>query len=385
MPVKRRNVYTEAVIPLRQTGLVDLDWYAFLARPRLPSPPSKSLERLRDSSILVTGAGGSIGSALSLRLAKLRPRKLVLLETSEQALYRLNAELESASTKDSTQLALGNVADRAHLDEICAMYSPEIVFHAAAYKHAPLLEEHPLAAIANNALATLTLLECVEAHGARRTVLLSTDKAVAPANILGATKRIAEQITLAHQGIVVRLANVLGTEGSVVETFLKQIEAGGPVTVSHPEAERYFLTRDEAIDLLLASACAAQPGSLLAPNLSRAHTILELADFLRNTLAAGSDISIRYSGLRPGDKLHEALWSAGEIPVPSAVDGCVALTRIPCDDAELSQSVRALSVAVQERDLSLAMQIVRQLVPDFNPGSDLTARVEQARAQALQS
>jgi FlaA1/EpsC-like NDP-sugar epimerase len=342
------------------------------------------LEQLRDSSILVTGAGGSIGSALSLRLAKLRPRKLVLLEASEQALYRLNAELESTGTKHSAQLALGNVADRAHLDEICAVHSSEIFFHAAAYKHAPLLEEHPLAAIANNALATMTLLECAEAHGVLRAVLLSTDKAVAPANILGATKRIAELITLAHQGVVVRLANVLGTEGSVVETFRKQIEMGGPVTVSELRAERYFLTCDEAIDLLLASACAAQPGNLLAPQLNRAHTIVELAEFLLSALAPGSGISIRYSGLRPGDKLLEALWSAGEIPVASEVGGCVALTGIPSNDAHLIQSVRSLSSAIQQRDLPLAMQIVQQLVPDFNPGSGLMALVEQARAKALQ-
>ena len=178
-----------------------IDWYSFLARHRLPSPSTENLERLRDTSILVTGAGGSIGSALSNELAKLQPRRLVMLDASEQALYRLQSSLADAHLPANSTIILANILDKAHLGEILETHRPQLIFHAAAYKHVPLLEENPLAAIANNALGTFNLIECARRFNVTRVVLLSTDKAVAPISILGATKRIAEQITVANSGI----------------------------------------------------------------------------------------------------------------------------------------------------------------------------------------
>jgi len=217
-----------------------------------------------------------------------------------------------------------------------------------------------------------------------RTVLLSTDKAVAPSSILGASKRIAERITLAHRGIVVRLGNVLGTEGSVVEIFLQQIRDGGPVTVSDPAAERFFLTCEEAVDLLLASAVAAEPGSLLVPNLDRAHSILDLARFLIRMISPAKALPMKFIGLRPGDKLHEALWSPAEIPMASEADGFLKLEHGPIEDPQFHPMLALLDKAAEERDLINAMLLVRQLVPDYTPSPSMAARLEQMNAGILQ-
>lgn len=370
--------------PFRHTTptQADIDWYAFLARPRLPSPPAESLEQLHRSSILVTGAGGSIGNALSLRLASLRPHNLVLLDASEQALHRLSSTFATDVPDLTPHLVLGSVNDSAQLDEICAMHRPSLIFHAAAYKHVSLLEENPLAAIANNAIGTDSLAACAHGHGVSRIVLLSTDKAVAPASILGASKRIAEEIILAHKSIVVRLCNVLGTDGSVVETFQKQIRVGVPITISDREAERFFLTCDEAVDLLIASAITSQPASLLIPQLERAHSIVGLAEFLIETMSPMKTMPLNFTGLRPGEKLHEALWSADEAPAPSEVSGCLQLARKRGDSSQLDDAIDCLKSAVQERDLLLSIRCVQRLVPDYTPSPTLMAQVQSLSAGA---
>jgi FlaA1/EpsC-like NDP-sugar epimerase len=375
------------VIPFRPTvlGQVDIDWYAFLARPRLPSPSAATFEQLRESSILVTGAGGSIGSALSLRLAALCTRNLVLLDASEQALYRLQSALAGLALDRMPHLVLGSATDPVHLDEVCAMHRPDLIFHAAAYKHVALLEDHPVAAIANNAIGTHSLVECARMHGVSHTVLLSTDKAVAPSSILGASKRIAERITLAHSGVVVRLGNVLGTHGSVVEIFLQQIRAGGPVTLCDQGAERFFLTCEEAVDILLAAAVAAEPGSLLVPHLDRAHSILDLARFLIATPSSARELPLKFIGLRPGDKLHEALWSPDEKRMACEVDGCLRLEHGSAEDPQLHPLLSLLQSAVQQRDLANAMRLVQQLVPDYTPSPVLAAYMEHLNTGILQS
>jgi FlaA1/EpsC-like NDP-sugar epimerase len=385
MQATHSSIYTGAVIPAPHPAPYtnSIDWYEFLERPRLPSPTQKSLEYLHDASILVTGAGGSIGSALSLQLARLRPRSLALLDASEQALYRLQSAFADAPLPAQPQFILTNITDDAHLDEIVETYRPELIFHAAAYKHVPLLEEHPLEAIANNALGTLTLAECAKKHRVAGLVLVSTDKAVAPISILGASKRIAERIILAHEGVVLRLANVLGSEGSVSETFLRQIAAGGPLTITDPDAERYFLTCEEAVDLLLASA-SAKAGSMLVPNLDRQYKISSLAEFLIQTRPSKARPSIAFTGLRPGDKTREALWSTEEGPMPTARHGHFEMERQASGNPLLRRELMQLKDAVQERDLPRALEIVLQLVPSYTPSA--TVRTLQRRALgALQS
>lgn len=368
-PDARQNHYTQAVNAPDNA----IDWHDFLARPRLPSPSEKALALLSDARILVTGAGGSIGSALSLRLAALGPRQLILLDASEQALYRLHVSLEAAGLPGHPQLVLGNTSDAALLAELLA--PGQIVFHAAAYKHVPLLERHPLEAVANNALATLTLAEAATRAGAARIVLLSTDKAAAPASILGATKRIAERIVLSRGGVALRLGNVLGTEGSVSETFARQIAAGSAVTVTAPDAERYFLTRAEAVDLLVASAVSAVPGSLLAPELPGQHRIVELALFLYKELCHEPAPNIVFTGQRPGDKVRELFRSGDEEALLSSIEGTMRIEPKKGLDAPSADRLQTLRAAVQARDLSLALDCVTALVPGYTASKTVVAQL----------
>ena len=370
--------------PHPHASAAKIDWYSFLARPRLPSPNVESLQQLQGASILVTGAGGSIGSALSLQLAQLRPKHLVLLDASEQSLHRLQSLLADTALPTQPHIALANVNDRAHLDEIFEIHRPQLVFHAAAYKHVPLLEEHPLEAISNNALGTSTLIECAKKSGTVRIVLLSTDKAVEPINILGATKRIAEFITLGAGGIVLRLGNVLGTEGSVSETFLRQISAGDPITITASDAERYFLTCEEAVDLLLASAILAPSACLLIPNLDRQHSIASLADFLAHACSSEKTPPITYTGLRPGDKLREALCSNDEQPFLVNERGYSEITQQIRDYSLLRHDLNQLEDAVRERDLASALELVLRLVPSYQPGSTVTALANHSPSGATQ-
>jgi FlaA1/EpsC-like NDP-sugar epimerase len=345
-----------------------IDWYSFLARPRLPAPSEASLAPLREASILITGAAGSIGSALAMRLAQLAPRKLVLLDASEQALFQLNASLTTAGLRSEAKLTLGSIADTKLLDDIFSTDAPTVVFHAAAYKHGPLLESQPLAAIANNTLGTRELFTTARRHGNARVILLSTDKAATPASILGATKRIAEQITLAQNGIVLRLCNVLGSKGSVVESFLHQIAAGLPLTLTHRDAERFFLTSEEAVDLLLTAATEALPGSLLIPKISAPQSILALAEFLIIS-SSRTRMPMHFTGLRPGDKLSETLWSADEQPALGSGTSYLEIKRSSANSAQLESDLDDLAEAVRERDIALAIDIVRMRVPSYKPSS----------------
>jgi FlaA1/EpsC-like NDP-sugar epimerase len=362
------------------SGAPSIDWYQFLDRPRLPSPSAESLEPLQQESILVTGAGGSIGSALSLRLSTLGPRRLVLLDASERALFNLQTELTRANPVTNAAIVLANTGDVAHLDEIFAIHQPTLIFHAAAHKHVPLLEEQPLAAIANNTLATRTLADCTQRQRGARLVLLSTDKAVAPASILGATKRIGELITLAAKGVVVRLGNVLGTAGSVVEVFLQQISTGGPVTITDRDAERYFLTCEEAVDLLLESAVATPPRSLVTPDLDRPYSILSLANFLTAASSHKDGLSIAFTTPRPGDKIREAMWSVDERPIVNKSNGHIWIHEQQAVDPKvLGRKLDQLQVAVEHRDLAKALEIVRNMVPDYAPSTTVIALTQNAR------
>ena len=368
------NPYTGEVLhdsPEREVGRepARIGWRPFLGRPALPEPGAEALIRLRDASIVVTGAAGSIGSRISLRLAELGSRSLVLVDNSEQGLFELAAELDAAGLSgEQTRLVLGSVADDGLLDELFARHRPEIVFHAAAYKHLPLLEAHPLAAVANNALATRALCRAAGWHGRPRVVLLSTDKAVEPVSVLGASKRIAERIVASQGGVVVRLANVLGSRGSVVERFLKQLAAGVALTITNPAAERYFVTIEEARDLLLAAAVEAEAGSLLAPALEQAHRIGELAEFVTGLAGRETPMEVEVTALRAGEKLRERLWSAEERAVTSPVAGLVALEAALTADLRLDETLDALEAAVRGRDLERTMELVERLVPGYEAG-----------------
>jgi FlaA1/EpsC-like NDP-sugar epimerase len=335
--------------------------------------------------ILIAGAGGSIGSALARRLVALAPPNLLLLEASESRLYALQRDWSASSAACPITPILGNVADRPLLEHIFAQHAPRLVFHAAAFKHVPLMEEQPLAAIANNIFATETLTKVAAAHHAR-IVLLSTDKAVQPSSVMGATKRVAEHIVLAARGTVLRLGNVLASGGSVAEIFARQIAHGGPITVTDPAARRYFLTLDEAVDLLLLAAAHPQPSTLLAPVLPCTHFIADLAHFMARELAPGRDIAIQFTQPRPGDKEAELLWSPGDpahsvsaaASPESSLAAMVSIQSPPLSAPQLDAGLVNLRIALDARALATALASLQSLVPDYTPSHAVLELSRQA-------
>ena len=272
---------------------------------------------LERRTVLVTGAGGSIGAELCRQIARFHPARIVLFDVSEFALYSIEQEFHDRLPAIAIAAVIGDAKDEARVAQLFAAHRPEVVFHAAAYKHVPLMEgENAFQAIANNVLATLVVARAAQAHGAHKFVLVSTDKAVNPVNVMGASKRLAELACQALQQpagtervtqlVIVRFGNVLGSTGSVVPRFREQIARGGPVTVTHPEIERYFMSIPEAAQLVLQAALMGKGGEIYVLDMGEPVKIADLArQMIRLSGFAEADIRIEYSGLRPGEKLYE--------------------------------------------------------------------------------
>ncbi|HEX3893222.1 MAG TPA: polysaccharide biosynthesis protein [Terracidiphilus sp.] len=360
-------------------SLGSIDWRGFLGRPPLIASSVETLRAVVLERILITGAGGSIGSRLARRLVDGGAQDLVLLDSSESHLMALQSEL--AGKGPGVHFVLGSVGDRPLLDEIFGNSRPTLLFHAAAYKHVPLLEQHPFAALENNVFGSETLIAAARDSGVRM-VLLSTDKAVEPASMLGASKRIAELIALAAEGTVVRLGNVLASSGSVAEIFVAQIAAGGPITVTDPSARRYFLTVDEAADLLIAAAARAARGQLFVPALSTQHFIADLARFMAHQLAPMQTIGIEFTSPRPGDKESEKLWGSSEHGSGRSVDGLFTIESPRVENGLLRRALSGLRDAQEARDLQSVVQCLRMVVPDFTPSASLLRLAQRPLARA---
>jgi FlaA1/EpsC-like NDP-sugar epimerase len=339
-------------------------------------------------NILVTGAGGWIGSALSKALIRDKPRKLILLDHSERSLYHIDAELKALHRDVAQKSILGDVCDAKLLDEIFELDGPEIVYHAAAYKHVPLLENNPIAAIRNNALGTNTLVEAAERHGVSSLVMISTDKAVEASSILGASKRVAELALMrwdspGAQMRALRLGNVLASEGSVVPLFQRQISQGGPVTVTHPDAKRYFVPLEKALELILLAARLPGGGGIFAPDLGSPVRIVDLAAQLITELRStnGAEVPILYTALRPGDKKTEKMCAEREW-LEATTDS--RLSRVRTNENCLQQYdvlIGDLARGVEERDLASLLEVLRKLVPEYNPSEELLALRENPAAR----
>jgi FlaA1/EpsC-like NDP-sugar epimerase len=285
-------------------------------------------EVLGGRTVLITGAGGSIGAELCRQVAAHGPARLVLLELSEFNLYTIEQELHERWPGLPTVHLIGDVKDLAQMRDVCRRWRPDIVFHAAAYKHVPLMEEgNAWAALRNNTLGTWHAAMAAAESGAQRFVLISTDKAVNPTNVMGATKRAAEMVVshLAgqHPGtrfMAVRFGNVLGSSGSVIPKFKEQIARGGPVTVTHPEIIRYFMTIPEAARLVLQAAAVGQTGQVLVLDMGEPVKIVDLArQLIRLSGHTEEEIGIAFSGLRPGEKLYEELLADADATLPTPV------------------------------------------------------------------
>ncbi len=276
---------------------------------------------IRNEVVLVTGSGGSIGSELCRQIARFHPKQLIILDIYENGAYELQQEL-SRSFKDKLRMEviIASVRDKIRMEQIFDNYRPGVVFHAAAHKHVPLMEVSPGEAVKNNIRGTLNVAQCADKYGTKRFVLISTDKAVNPTNIMGASKRVAEMIIQAMdkcsqtQFAAVRFGNVLGSNGSVIPLFKKQIEAGGPVTVTHPEITRYFMTIPEAARLVIQAGAMARGGEIFILDMGESVKIVDLArDLIKlSGFEPDTDIMIEFTGLRPGEKLYEELLLAEE-------------------------------------------------------------------------
>jgi FlaA1/EpsC-like NDP-sugar epimerase len=280
---------------------------------------------LRDRVVLVTGAGGSIGSELCRQIARYGPRQLVLLELNEFALYTIEQEFKERWPRLQFVCAIGDVKSAARVKQVLQTYRPSVVFHAAAYKHVPLMEnENAWEAIRNNVAGTKVMAEAARDHGVEKFVMISTDKAVNPANVMGASKRLAEMVCQSLQRadgtrfVIVRFGNVLGSTGSVIPKFREQIARGGPVTVTHPDITRYFMSIPEAVQLVMQAGLMGRGGEIFVLDMGEAVRIADLArDMIRLSGFSEEDIRISYTGLRPGEKLYEEPLSANENSLPT--------------------------------------------------------------------
>jgi FlaA1/EpsC-like NDP-sugar epimerase len=278
-------------------------------------------KKLKGKTILVTGAGGSIGSEICRQICKFGPKKIVLLGHGENSIYQIDMELKNLY-KNGLELVpvIGDVQDRSRIFDVMSEHRPDVVYHAAAHKHVPLMEYNPREAVKNNVFGTKNVAEAADAFGVKNFVLVSTDKAVNPTNVMGSTKRFAELIIqqLDKQSetkyVAVRFGNVLGSRGSVIPLFKKQIQAGGPVTVTHPEMTRYFMTIPEASRLVLQAGALARGGEIFVLDMGEPVRIVDLA---RNLIALSGfsieEIGIQFTGLRPGEKMYEELLNENEI------------------------------------------------------------------------
>ena len=270
---------------------------------------------INDKIVLVTGAGGSIGSELTRQIMLYNPKQLILLDNYENSLYDIELELKTLHPNNDIRAVVANIREQKRLDAIFDKYMPEIVFHAAAHKHVPLMENNPTEAIKNNVFGTYNLVNCSDKYKVKRFILISTDKAVNPTNIMGATKRLCEMIIQAKnresdtEFVAVRFGNVLGSNGSVVPLFKKQLAHGGPLTVTHKEITRFFMTIPEAVALVLQAITYAQGGEIFVLDMGEPVKIYDLAKSLieLSGYRLGEDMEIEITGMRPGEKLYEEL------------------------------------------------------------------------------
>ena len=331
---------------------------------------------LSNRVVLVTGAGGSIGSELCRQIAQYQPSQLLLLGHGENSIHCALVELRCKCPQVCAEPLIADVRDSDRMTEIMARFRPEIVFHAAAHKHVPLMETNVAEAVMNNVFGIRNLLRAAEANGVSRFVLVSSDKAVNPTSVMGATKRVAEllvQDSARRTGcayLAVRFGNVLGSRGSVVPLFQQQIAAGGPVTVTHPEMRRFFMTIPEAVQLIIEAALAGQGGEVFVLDMGEPVRIVDLAtDLIRlSGLTPGRDIEITFTGPRQGEKLSERLFAEGEVPRPTRHNKIlVAQANNAWNGEMLCRHLEELEQAAREGDPSHIYAKMQQIVPEYMP------------------
>jgi FlaA1/EpsC-like NDP-sugar epimerase len=352
---------------------------------RAPVRLEQSLIRARLSGrvVLVTGAGGSIGSELCRQIARYSPRAIVGLDNAETALYQIDQELREQFPNLAFYPEIGSIQNRRRLDEVFRSHRPALVYHAAAYKHVPLMEAHLFEAVENNVFGTRNVVRAALAAEAEDFILVSSDKAVRPTNVMGATKRLAELIcaTAGPKFRAVRFGNVLGSNGSVIPLFKRQIAAGGPVTVTHPEIRRFFMTISEAAELVLQASAMGRGGEIFVLDMGEPVRIQDLARnlILLSGLKPDVHIRIEFSGLRPGEKLYEELSGIEEDTVSTRHTKIRIFTGSGPSQEMISRCLEDLRRSTEARDAAGVVLSLKELAPDYNPSSFLLRKAFKAR------
>jgi O-antigen biosynthesis protein WbqV len=358
---------------------------ALLGREAVPADHDQLAQTVAGRTVLVTGAGGSIGSRLASLLARLSPARLVLLDSSELNLFEIDRACAQRFPDTPRTAALCDVRDRAALERWFAATRPDLVFHAAALKHVPLLEQHVEEAVLTNVLGSLNVAELAKAYGAKAAVLLSTDKAVNPSSVMGATKRCAELIFQAFWApgdeaetrfVGVRFGNVLGSTGSVVPLFREQIERGGPVTVTHPEMTRFFMTIGEAVHLIVQAAVFIlhedrTEGGVLVLDMGAPIRIVDLAERLIGLMGRRphEDVALAFTGLRPGERLHEELALEHEELGPLAVSKILLAKPQHLSLSETLARTEAMAAAARAGRRDEVLALISEMAPEYQPAA----------------
>lgn len=332
-------------------------------------------EWLGNRTILVSGAGGSIGSELCRQISRFAPRNIVLLDKTENSLFHLESEFRRNFPRTPITPVLMDIRHREFLGRVFAAYRPRVVFHAAAFKHVPIVELTPWEGVLNNILGSKNMVEAAHRFGVERFILISTDKAVRPSSVMGATKRVAEMYANAYAAISstryisVRFGNVIGSEGSVVHLFKKQIAELGPVTVTHPDVTRYFMTIPEACKLILQAGALGRGGEIFILNMG---TPIRIADLARDLIRLSGfepdmDVKIEYTGLRPGEKLYEELIIEGEHFTGTAHDKILVLKGNSCDLFWLDEKIEELETLSNFQDTQSILDKLKEIIPEYQP------------------
>jgi FlaA1/EpsC-like NDP-sugar epimerase len=340
---------------------------------------------LTGKSVMVTGAGGSIGSEMCRQIARFSPAKLVLFESCEFAMYTIEQELKQAFPKLKIACLIGDVRDAARVGEVMQYHRPSVLIHAAAYKHVPLMEQNNAwQAIRNNVLGTWTVASAAQQHGVEKFVMISTDKAINPTNVMGASKRLAEMVCQALQPsgsmrfVIVRFGNVLGSTGSVIPAFRAQIARGGPITVTHPEITRYFMSIPEAAQLVLQAGLMGQGGEIFVLEMGEPVKIVELAkDLIRLSGFTEDEIKIEFTGLRPGEKLYEELLADNEHTLPTPHPKLRIAQARQADAAWLVRLMEWVSAMVMTD--GAVREALTHWVPEYHPSAPLAAHKQNSQ------
>jgi len=374
-------------------NLRDVEIDDILGREPILLSNDKIEDLISNKTILVTGGGGSIGAELCRQIVKYNPKRLVILDIYENNLYNIEMELRQNHYDQKMEIipVVGSVRDISRLEKVFKDYKPYLVFHAAAHKHVPLMQISPLEAIKNNVFGTLNVANCADKYATKRMILISTDKAVNPTNIMGATKRLCEMIVQAKNKVsnteyaAVRFGNVLGSNGSVVPLFKKQIAKGGPVTVTHKEITRFFMTIPEAVGLVLQAMSYAEGGEIFVLDMGEPVKIYDLAVSLikLSGLEPNVDIPIKVTGLRPGEKLYEELLMAEEGLQKTAHNKIFIGELLDITNEELEEKLEKLRNIIKSEDtpLNIMEQTIKEVVPTYHNPDEVNGEIINSRKE----